>query len=162
MYGLVAALFTKMSSAPKRSMVADTQARPASTSPALAANTSTSPTMSLRASTSASCLRDEIMTFAPAAAKWVAIALPIPRDAPVTNATLPSKRSSISGTLVGDRGAACPRHVAHHSDTTPVKLFDSQLITLGINAITNSRHPANQAENVSADGVVLGGAQRNT
>jgi hypothetical protein len=65
MYGLVAALLTRTSTAPKRSTVAATHAPVASGSPALAAHHATSPDISLAAASSASALRDESMTRAP-------------------------------------------------------------------------------------------------
>ena len=86
----MAALFTRMSTAPKRSTVAATHAAIWSGSPALAANTALSPPISAAAASSASCLRDDSITDAPAAAYAAAMALPIPRHAPVTSATLPS------------------------------------------------------------------------
>ena len=45
---------------------------------------------------SASALRDEIITDAPAEEKARAMACPMPRDAPVTSAVLPSRRSSMA------------------------------------------------------------------
>ena len=93
---LAPALLTRMSTAPNRSTVASMQARASSGSPALAANAATSsPGSPLTTSSSASCLRDENITDAPARAYAVAIAQPMPRDAPVTSATLP--RRSIAG-----------------------------------------------------------------
>ena len=95
-YGLVAALLTRMSRPPKRSMVAATQASAASMSPAWAAWTATSPCIPAAAASSASCLREDSITRAPDAAISAAIARPIPFDAPVTSATFPSSRSSMS------------------------------------------------------------------
>ena len=57
-----------MSSPPNRSIVACTTVSAASMSPALAAITAVSPDISAAASSSASCLRDESITFAPDAA----------------------------------------------------------------------------------------------
>ncbi len=65
-------------------------------SPALAAWTATSPCIPAAAASSASCLRDDSITRAPDAAISAAIARPIPLDAPVTSATFPSSRSSMS------------------------------------------------------------------
>ena len=79
---------------PNRSTVAATQAAIWSGSPALAAKTAVCPPavpMSSAAASSASCLRDDSITSAPAPARAVAIALPIPRLAPVTRATFPSR-----------------------------------------------------------------------
>jgi hypothetical protein len=92
-----------MSMRPKRSMVAATQAVIWSGSPALAANTAVWPeappaAMSSAASSSASCLRDDIITAAPAPANAVAMALPMPRLAPVTRATFPSRLICMGGT----------------------------------------------------------------
>src|SRR4051794_9181336 len=99
MKGLAAALLIRMSMPPNRFMVSSTHAWAASGSPALAANQATSPVMSAAAFSKPSALRDVSMTFAPASAYAAAMALPIPRDAPVTSATLPSSRSSIRRTL---------------------------------------------------------------
>src|SRR5262245_38244951 len=95
MYGLVAALLTRMSTDPNRSTVAATHASACSGSPALAAYVATSPSIVDAASSSASCLRDDNITAAPLAARDAAAARPIPRDAPVTRATFPSNLSSI-------------------------------------------------------------------
>src|SRR5438445_3812244 len=73
MYGLVAALLTRMSRPPRRSTVAATQASAASGSPALAANQETSPDMEAAASLSWSSFRDEIITRAPASAMAAAM-----------------------------------------------------------------------------------------
>ena len=100
MYGLVAALLTRMSNAPKRSRVACTHARAAAVSPALAANTAVSPLISAAAASSWSCLRDDSITFAPAAANEAAMAFPMPFEAPVTSATFPSSEISMRRTLV--------------------------------------------------------------
>src|SRR3954451_20904239 len=94
-YGLAAALLTRISSRPKRSMVAATQPSPASMSPALAANTAVSPPISAAAASRPSILRDESITLAPDSTKPAAMALPIPREPPVTRATLPSSRISM-------------------------------------------------------------------
>ena len=101
MYGLVAALFTRMSTDPRRSTVAATQASAWSGSPALAANDlepwrpASTARISAAHASRASTLRDESITAAPLAASVAAIALPMPRDAPVTSATFPSTRMSI-------------------------------------------------------------------
>ncbi len=63
----------------------------------LAAKTSVSPPISDAAARSASILRETSITLAPDDASVAAIALPIPFDAPVTNATLPSRRISMTG-----------------------------------------------------------------
>ena len=52
--------------------------------------------MESAAASSASCLRDDSITSAPEAENSAAISRPIPRDAPVTSATLPSSRSSMA------------------------------------------------------------------
>src|SRR5438132_13852643 len=96
MCGLVAALFTRMSTRPKRFTVACTHASAWSGSPALAANTSTSPSISAAAFSSCSCFRDDNITLAPDSAIALAIANPIPFDAPVTSAVSPSSRSSMA------------------------------------------------------------------
>src|SRR3954447_26126889 len=88
-----------MSTAPKRSTVASTHAFDASGSPVFAACHATSPCMSAAAFSRASALRDVSITEAPASANAAAMALPMPRDAPVTSATFPSSRSSLGGTL---------------------------------------------------------------
>jgi hypothetical protein len=87
-------LLTSTSRRPKRSIVAATHARAPSTSPAFAAKTATSPGIVAAAASSPSSLRLDSITCAPAAAYAVAIALPIPFEAPVMSATLPSNRSS--------------------------------------------------------------------
>ena len=93
MYGLVAALLTRMSTPPNAAIVASTHACACSGSPALAANVATSPSMAAAASSSASCLRDDSITRAPDAANADAIARPMPFDAPVTSATFrPAER----------------------------------------------------------------------
>jgi hypothetical protein len=100
MYGLVAALFTRMSTRPSRSTVAATQAPICSGSPALAAKTSSLPPavpISSAVASRASILRDDSITSAPAAANVAATALPIPRLAPVTRATFPSSVISMPG-----------------------------------------------------------------
>src|SRR6266849_2204852 len=110
-YGFVAALLTRMSTAPNRSTVAWMQASACSGSPALAANVATLPSGIVAATSSrASALRADSMTLAPAAANDAAMAAPIPRDAPVTTAVLPSRLISVIGDLqvgaVGLRGGA--------------------------------------------------------
>src|ERR1700733_7112857 len=90
-YGFVAALLTRMSTDPKRSTVASTHARAASASPAFASNQATlSPPISSATLASDAPRREEIITRAPFAANAWAIARPMPRDAPVTTATLPA------------------------------------------------------------------------
>ena len=93
----MAALFTRMSTRPNRSTVAATQAAIWSGSPALAANTAVSPPISSAAASRASCLRDDSITDAPLPANAPAIALPMPRLAPVTSATLPSRLICMGG-----------------------------------------------------------------
>src|SRR5581483_8050147 len=99
MYGLVAALLTRMSTAPKRSRVASMHASASSWRPAWPAKISTSPFMVEAASLRPSSLRELSITRAPASAKAAAMARPMPFDAPVTMATLPSSLRSIRGTL---------------------------------------------------------------
>src|SRR5437762_1406020 len=94
-YGLAAALFTRMSRPPKRSMVAATQASAVSMSPALPANTATSPPMSAAAISNPSILRAVSITLAPASTNPATMAFPMPFEAPVTRATLPSSRISM-------------------------------------------------------------------
>src|SRR3954467_12448497 len=94
-YGLAAALFTRMSRPPKRSTVAATQASAISMSPAFPANTATPPPMSAAAICKPSILREVIMTLAPASTNPAAMAFPMPFEAPVTSATLPSSRISM-------------------------------------------------------------------
>jgi len=90
-YGFVAALLTRMSTDPKRSTVASTHARAASGSPAFASNQATpSPPISSATLASDAPRREEIMTRAPCATNASAIPRPMPRDAPVTTATLPA------------------------------------------------------------------------
>jgi NAD(P)-dependent dehydrogenase (short-subunit alcohol dehydrogenase family) len=98
-----AALLTRMSTAPNRSTVAATHAAACSGSPALATRQSTGPDrsplaapISTAARASASALREEIITDAPAEEKARAMACPMPLDAPVTSAVLPSRRSSMA------------------------------------------------------------------
>jgi hypothetical protein len=58
-------------------------------------------------------LRDVSITFAPAAAIDAAIALPIPRDAPVTSATFPSNEICMPPNIV--RKVCRPsRWMVHH------------------------------------------------
>lgn len=71
-------------------MVAATQSRATCGSPALPAKTAVSPAISPAAACNASIFLDVSITFAPAADMVAAMAFPIPRDAPVTSATLPS------------------------------------------------------------------------
>src|SRR5262245_19165687 len=114
-----------MSTAPNRSTVAATQAAIWSGSPALAAKVATSaPGVSARispaAASSASCLRDDSRTPAPAAAYAPAIARPIPRLAPVTSATLPSRLIRMGGQPSGsghDGPMAGPNRLAR--ETSP-------------------------------------------
>jgi len=94
-YGFVAALFTRMSSRPKRSIVARTHASAASMSPALAANTAVSPFISSAAACKPSSLREVSITWAPDSTNPAAMDFPIPLDAPVTSATLPSSLISM-------------------------------------------------------------------
>ena len=68
MYGFVAALFTRMSTPPKRSMHRSTAAAAWSGSPALAAITSTSPPISDAAASRSGSFREESSTDAPASA----------------------------------------------------------------------------------------------
>ncbi len=80
-------------------MVAATHACAVSISPALPAKIAVSPPISSAAERNASSLRDINITLAPASTYDFAIALPIPRDAPVTNATLSSSEISMSVTI---------------------------------------------------------------
>jgi hypothetical protein len=90
-YGFVAALLTRMPTDPKRCTVASTHARAASASPAFASNHATrSPPISSATLASDAPRREQIMTRAPCATNASAIARPMPRDAPVTTATLPA------------------------------------------------------------------------
>src|ERR1700691_1498517 len=110
-YGFVAALLTRMSTAPKRSTVASTHARAASASPAFASNHATpSPPISSATLASDAPRREEIMTRAPCATNASAIARPMPRDAPVTTATLPA--SCGCPVLIG---ASPARHSSDHA-----------------------------------------------
>ena len=68
-------------------------------SPALPAKIDVSPPISSAAARKESSLRDINMTLAPASTYDFAIALPIPREAPVTSATLPLSEISMSATL---------------------------------------------------------------
>ena len=88
-----------MSTEPNRRTVAWTHSSAWSASPAFAACQATSPpsaAISAAAASSASGLRDDNMTFAPDRAKQTAMAFPMPRLAPVTRATFPSRRISTS------------------------------------------------------------------
>ena len=92
-----------MSIEPKRSTVAATQASACSGSPALATCQATSPARSPAAPSMAnlawvraSAFLEEIITEAPASANDAAMAWPMPREAPVINAVLPSSRSSMA------------------------------------------------------------------
>ena len=87
MYGFVAALFTRMSMPPKRSMHRSTAAAAWSGSPAFATITSTSPPISPAAASRSASLRDVRSTDAPASAYAFEMARPMPREAPVTSAT---------------------------------------------------------------------------
>lgn len=88
-YGLVAALFTRMSMAPRRSTHAEIAASASSGLPALAANHSLPGTVAA-ASWSASSRRAVSITRAPSSVNARAIERPMPREAPVTRATFPS------------------------------------------------------------------------
>src|SRR5260370_28203789 len=128
-YGLVAALLTRMSTTPNRSTVAWMQASACSGSPALAANVATLPPGIVAASSSrASALRDDSMTLAPAAAYDAAIAAPIPRDAPVTTAVLPWRLTSVIGDLrveaVGFGGSPAPRAASYSTGRTEHRAVD--------------------------------------
>jgi hypothetical protein len=50
--------------------------------------------------------RDEITTFAPCSASLKAIALPIPREEPVTIATFPARSNNVTAFLQNVQGAA--------------------------------------------------------
>ena len=65
--------------------------------------------MSAAVASRSSSLRDESMTGAPLVASAVAMAAPIPREAPVTSATLPSSRISM---VAQPRGAGAAATVA--------------------------------------------------
>src|ERR1700694_1428045 len=52
--------------------------------------------------------RDEITTFAPCSASLKAIALPIPREEPVTIATFPARSNNVTAFLQTFQGAAEP------------------------------------------------------
>src|SRR3954469_18014305 len=60
--------------------------------------------MSAAADSRSSSFRDDSMTAAPLAERAAAMARPIPRDAPVTSATLPSIRMSMAATLGSSHG----------------------------------------------------------
>ena len=72
-YGFAAALFTRMSIAPKRSSVASRQASASSGLPTLPVFHAMSPPISLAAASQPSALRDTIITLAPASTKRLAI-----------------------------------------------------------------------------------------
>src|SRR5882762_9299221 len=77
-------------------MVAATQACACSGSPTCAALASTfafgyAATISAATASRLSCRRDDRTTLAPSPASANAIALPMPRDAPVTSAVLPAR-----------------------------------------------------------------------
>src|ERR1700733_4060204 len=115
-YGFVAALLTRMSTDPKRSTVASTHARAASGSPAFASNQATPPPpISSATLASDAPRREEIMTRAPCAANASAIPRPMPRDAPVTTATLPASSgcAAFIGAPPARRSLAHLRHDAH-------------------------------------------------
>ena len=73
-------------------------------------------TIAAAASSSPACLREDSITAAPASASDAAIARPMPFDAPVTSATLPSSSWPTSGSLARDdgkmSGVAAPDRVA--------------------------------------------------
>ena len=119
--GFVAALFTRMSTAPSCSTVAATHAAAWSGSPAFAAKVAIRAPgvvaeIAAAASSSPACLRDESMTAAPPSASDAAIARPMPFDAPVTSATLPRSSWPTNGSLARDdgrmSGVAVPDRVA--------------------------------------------------
>src|SRR5947208_5933711 len=131
-WGLVAALLTRTSRAPKRSIVASTAASACSGSPALAAKTSTSPASSAAAFSSGSCFRDDSITLPPDSAMALAIANPIPLDAPVTSAVFPSSRSSMPADSRSSRicpgiGGRDPRRRCCHTATAYLAVMRSDL-----------------------------------
>ena len=102
-------LLTSTSSRPKAARVACTAAcRCCGSSPEPAAKIARSgPPSSATASSSAGCLRAVMQTRAPSATSRCATARPMPRLAPVTSATCPSKRPSRHGRLLSPV-ADCP------------------------------------------------------
>ena len=98
-YGLVAALLTSTSMAPNASSVASSTRSMSSTLPTWPAAYARSPPVSVRSSSTVaaheSSLRLVIITLAPAAAIAEAMPRPIPREPPVTMATLPSSLMSM-------------------------------------------------------------------
>ena len=98
-YGFVAALLMRISTLPNVESVAWTARSMSSIRPALPASNAKSPpvssVISFTASSHTSALRLVIITFAPAEANSAAIALPIPREPPVTIATFPFKSVSM-------------------------------------------------------------------
>src|SRR5271155_6193321 len=94
-YGFVAALLTRMSMRPKRSIVAHTADAAAAPSPAFATcHVALTPILSA-ACCRPSALREVSITDAPDSANPRAMARPMPLLAPVITATLPSKRISM-------------------------------------------------------------------
>src|SRR5258706_1668116 len=147
-----------MSRPPKRSTVAVTHALAASMSPALAANTAVSPSISAAAISSRSCLRELSMTLAPASANDPAMARPIPFDAPVTSATLPSseicmtrklpavdlQRRGVDGRIAADLDA---------SDASTFDLRDREAPTLATQALAGRGHVLQGAEQEPGNGL---------
>src|SRR5438445_1781551 len=103
------ALLTRMSTRPKRSSVARTSPLTSALEETSARTERASPPSCLIESTTACASRSLptqlTVTFAPSEAKRSAIAFPIPRDAPVTIATLPSSLFSLTS-APSLRGAA--------------------------------------------------------
>src|SRR5689334_906816 len=134
--GFVAALFTRMSSRPRRSTHCSTDAWMASGSPAEPAYVVTSAPMVRSAcsvSSSSCCLRARTAIDAPAAAYASAIARPMPRVPPVTSATLPSSRKAFSGSItacssVGSEVEAGPALGALGGHRVDVALAQDQVL----------------------------------
>ncbi|OJU35552.1 MAG: hypothetical protein BGN94_15295 [Rhizobiales bacterium 68-8] len=102
--GLEAALQTKMSIEPSRSCVSATRRcrsplEEIDAAIAIAASRPTAALISAAASSQETALRDEITTEAPCSARRCAIALPMPRDEPVTIATFPEMSNSVTSRL---------------------------------------------------------------
>ena len=89
-----------MSIAPNFASVCSTTDSALSTSPVLAATYAMFPPISAAVARNESSLRDTIITFAPQRTNVAAMALPIPRDPPVTSAVFPCSEMSIRPTLV--------------------------------------------------------------
>ena len=89
--GMMPALLTSTSSGPKRSSAASTKASKESRRVTSSANPAALGPISAAACSASSASRSPIATFMPSRAKACAVALPMPRAAPVIAATWPTR-----------------------------------------------------------------------